>query len=188
MADDSDPPRKYYTFKPREFETVNGPRPGQPPPPAPAATPAAEPASEPTHTREHGMVQPAQDPTARIDVRELAQIAKGNLPLLGVNGPVNRPNDVHTMLRDNTAKAEAAGLHEVNLVKRRRSKRNRDYWVMLIGGNAGIMLSCGRALFGELVHRNFAALIAPTNLPTSSLLVLYTVGITWVMFAVMDDY
>lgn len=60
---------------------------------------------------------------------------------------------------------------------KRRSRRRRDYWLLMLAGNA--------------VFVAFAGLL-PTNIMAVaySLLgaVIYSAGLTWVMFGVLDDY
>lgn len=96
MPDAPDPPRKFYTFKPVDFENVNGVRP----------------ASSLHDT------QPLPDPgiivsdKVRIDVRDLARAATSQ-PLLSSAPAPMRKNEVHTVLRDNLA--NAAGLNDLTL-------------------------------------------------------------------------
>lgn len=62
-------------------------------------------------------------------------------------------------------------------IEKRRSKRKRDYWVWLIGGNLMIL--------GLLV-------VLPGNVAvwafTGAGLVIFNLGFTWIMWQVMDDY
>jgi hypothetical protein len=154
MADDLDPPRKFYGLKPKGFERVNAP-PRETPPPGVAADP--------------GIVPPA---VGAIDVRELARQASRGTPLLGgSNAPANRANEVHAILRGNLDIANATGLNDVAPIPKRRSRRNRDFFVAFIAGNALLIL-------GTLLQPVFGG----------AGLVLYNVGLPWVMFAVMDDY
>src|SRR5436309_729369 len=113
MAADEDPPRKFYGLKPKEFDRVN--EPAAPAPVAPEPTPS-NPASA--------------SPTGRIDVRDLTRSAAKNMPLLSGNIAANRPNEVHAVLRDNVARADAAGLNELAPKAARVSRRRRDYWLL----------------------------------------------------------
>lgn len=161
MADDPDPPRKVYQLKPKEFERVNTILPGAPG--SPAATPA-----------DPGPQAPARE---KIDVRELAKLAEGGAPLLGNNAPVNRANDVHAMLRANLKRANAAGLNDVPERPRGPSRRKRDYWVSLLGGNLAIvvtLLVCGFNIVSGLFA--FGGMV------------FFSAGLTWIMWFVMDDY
>jgi hypothetical protein len=163
MADDSDPPRKFYQLKPKEFARVNEPprSPGDAPPP-PANQSAA------------GSANP---PSGRIDVRDLARQAAGGAPLLGVNAPVNRPNDVHAILQENLQQANAAGLNDLAPKPKRRSKRNRDYWLTFVSVNAFFLFW----IFGPLAN-------GITILYGAAGIILFSIGFTWVMFFVVDDY
>jgi hypothetical protein len=157
MPDESDPPRKVYQLKPTEFERVNAP---------------------PREASADGTVgQSPARATGRIDVRDLIKQGSGTGPALGVNGPVNRDNDVHAMLRHNVARDNAAGLNNLSPLPKKRSRRKRDYWLLLISVN----------LFFA-----FAAL-GPYANPLTLIygvagFILYTISLTWVMWGVMDDY
>jgi hypothetical protein len=154
MPDDSDPPRRFYELKPKEFERVNKP------------------------SRETSPFSSAADPgigpgvPAPIDVRDLARQATGRGPLLdGTNAPANRANDVHTMLRENLDAANAGGLNEVAPKPKRGSRRSRDYFFAVVAGNALLVI-------GTAIQPVFGG----------AGLILYNIGLAWVMFVVMDDY
>ncbi len=121
MPEELDPPRKFYGFKPTTFEVAN-----QGIVPAPTATSgAATPAPDP------GIVRSDEK---QIDVRELNRIAATGLPPLK-SSPVPVPeNEVHTILRDNLAVANAAGLNDVVIDPRHRTPRQRRlraFWLWL---------------------------------------------------------
>ena len=157
MADDSDPPRRFYGLKPTEFERVNAPASSPPPPAAPAGPDAG-----PT---------PAGDPGKRIDVRELVRAGSGCGPALGHNATANRANEIHAILQDNLTRANAAGLNDVVMPVKRASRRKRDYIVSLLVGNA-VLVVC------TIINPVFGG----------AGLVLFNVGLTWIMWFVMDDY
>ena len=159
MPDEPDPPRKFYQLKPTEFERVNPARP-------PVADPSAAPDPGPS----------GATPTERIDVRDLNRQAIGTAPLLGVNAPVNRANEVHAMLQGNLDAADAAGLNEVPFQPKRRSRRKRDYWLLLITGNA---------IFGFFALKGGSVV---TLVYSGAGIIFFTLGLTWVMWFVMDDY
>jgi hypothetical protein len=94
MPEESDPPRKYYGLKPRDFERANANLP--PPAPPDAAAPAADP----------GVVAHS---SGKIDVRELVRAGASPGAQLGSNQIPNRANEVHAMLDENYRRAEAAG-------------------------------------------------------------------------------
>lgn len=161
MTDEPDPPRKLYGFKPPEFETANEP----PRNPAPAAE--SQPAPDPGITRVH---------EGRIDVRELARIAMGGRPVLGNNSVANRPNEVHAILRDNLARANAAGLNEVSL-RQRRSRRLRDYLIVTTIFNAPL---------GAVAWFNRDSPIVLVLV--LSAFVFFNLRFAWHVWAIMDDY
>ncbi len=106
-----------------------------------------------------------------IDLRELVRQGAASGPVLKGNAPANRPNEVHAILRDNLAQANAAGLNDVKPPAPRKSRRKRDYFVSLLVGNAA--LSVGTAIMPVF---GVAGLI------------IFNCGLTWVMWFVMDDY
>lgn len=160
MPDDPDPPRKFYALKPKEFERVND---------APAS------ASPPDLRTDPGI------PTAavrRIDVRELARQAAAPGRLLdGTNAPANRRNDVHGVLRDNFTHAEAAGLNDVVLPSKRRSRRKRDYWLVMSIVN-GFFAFWAFGPYGNAVTLVYGI----------GGMAAFTTAFTWVMFFIVDDY
>ena len=161
MHDEPDPPRKFYGFKPSEFEAAN--EPPRSPSPAADTPPAPDPGIVPVHGD-------------RIDVRELARIATGDGPALGPNTVANRPNEVHAILRDNLARANAAGLNDVSL-RQRRSRRLRDYLiaVTLLNGPLG-----GAVWF---FRREPIMLI-----PIVAAFIFFNIRFAWHVWAIMDDY
>lgn len=187
MPDAPTPPRKFYALKAREFERVNAPV---------ASPPAGANPDAPSGS------QPPAAPPAPLDTRELARIAAGHAPLLSANAPANRPNDVHALLAGNHASAEAAGLNTVAPAPRRRSKRRRDYGLLLLGGNGliftlyatqivlGFQVQCLAAKM-PFEFFNLLAWAARTPafyaLPAIGIL-FYSAALTWVMFHVMEDY
>lgn len=112
-----------------------------------------------------------------IDLRELVRQGAASGPVLKGNAPANRPNEVHALLRENLARADAAGLNDVSTAPKKASRRKRDYWVLMIAGNAlfGTMALLGRGAPVMFVY----------GLAGCALL---TAGLTWVMWGVMDDY
>ena len=106
MADDPDPPRQNYGFKPREIETVN----------APTNEPQALPPVRVQDLINHALAPPK--PGAALKPPPLAQ-----------------DTDVHAMLRANVARDNAAGLNELIPLETRPSKRKRDFWFLTISGN-----------------------------------------------------
>jgi hypothetical protein len=155
MKDEPDPPRKYYTFKESEYVRVN------------------QPLSSPTD----GSIDPNDQP---IDVNDLYRAANA--------GPVKRPvpppeNEVHAMLRDNLAKADAAGLNALRVILRRKSKRRRDFLIMFFGGN-GFLLPLVSLLLSFKLNAGLLIMIVSLCAGT----IIYNIGLFWIMWVVMDDY
>jgi predicted phage tail protein len=91
--------------------------------------------------------------------------------------PTPAPTDVHQMLRDNLARENAAGMNVVKPVPPRRSRRKRDFWLMIVLGNltiAALVLVTGGNLGAVLLG--------------SAGIVGLSASLTWVMWFVMDDY
>lgn len=86
-------------------------------------------------------------------------------------------NEIHQILRANVAKANAQGFNEVEIVEKRTSRRNRDYWLLLIAGDAIIALAM------LAFTRNLVAVLG-----SMAFMLIYTVALTWIMRFVMDDY
>ena len=159
MADDSDPPRVFYQLKPREFERVNA-IPG-------SSTPDAATTSE-------GSAAPASE---KIDVHDLYAQAATPGPVLAIGEKVSAKNEIHVLLQDNLSHANAAGLNHLAPKPKRRSRRTRDYFLVVITLNAFFAF----AAFGPYAN-------AVTFVYGIAGMIFFTVGITWVMFFVMDDY
>lgn len=187
MADAPDPPRKFYALKPSEFERVNAP------------VPAAR--------MVYGLAAPGAataDPNAPIDVRDLIRQGAGQGTVLrrGAPAPTNEANDVHAVLIENLARADAAGLNNVAPPTRPLRRRRRDYLMLMLGGNAfigglygtellfGFQVQCMAAQmpdeFGNLVR---FALHNPASYAMGLVgMVFFTLCITWLMYGVMDNY
>lgn len=155
MAEELDPPRKYYQLKPREFEVVNEPV---------SAMPA------------QGETRAPPSPN-KIEARELCQQAMTPGPVLG---PAQKPvvkNEVHAILHDNLARANAAGLNDVPLKPKRRSRRTRDFLLVVIPLDA---------FFGYVAFGPYSNVMLMAYGVAG--VIVSTIGIGWIMFVVMDDY
>jgi|SRR5688572_15648850 len=152
---DEDPPRQFYQLKPREFETVN--RPSPPLAPAESGTPPS--------------------PTGRIDVRDIFKQASTPGPVLPTTRAAAQKNEVHAILEDNLARANAAGLNALSPKPKRRSRRRRDYLMVMIPLNA---------FFGFVAFGPFSNVMLMAYGVAG--IILSTLGLGWIMFGVMDDY
>jgi hypothetical protein len=85
------------------------------------------------------------------------------------------PHDVYQILKQNKTIADSTA-EPLDLTPR-RSRRTRDYLMVMVLGNAAII---------------GAILVLPKNAVTLAFgfsgAVLYSVGISWVVWVVMDDY
>jgi hypothetical protein len=160
MADDSDPPRVYYQLKPREFERVNAVAPSSPPIDSPPAA-----------------VSPMPDTSARIEVHDLLAQASVPGPVLAPGEKVVAKNEIHGILEENLNRANEAGLNNLPPKPKRRSRRNRDFLLVVIP----LDMFFGFAAFGPYANPvSFVYGVAG--------IIFATVGVGWVMFFVMDDY
>ena len=162
MPDAPDPPRKFYGFKPREFERANAPRAEAPPPTSPAPDPGI-----PTATG------------AKIDVHELIRTGAGPRGPLGANQVVNRENEVHAMLRANLAKDQAAGHYDLGpLDDSKRRRRIRNYWVAIVAFDTTFGLFA--FWLGHEMAIPFACSVAA--------IALFTSYLTWQTFFLRTHY
>ena len=162
MAEESDPPRKFYQLKSKEFETVND---RVPAPLNPDGTAAPDPG-------------PSAADTGRIDVRDHFQRANARGPSRSAVAKPGPPlNDVQVLMRENATHARATGLDNLAPQARRRSRRARDYWLALAVSYGFIALT--------------VVLIGP-NLMTLGFGIgggiIVTFALTWIIWFVLDDY
>lgn len=95
----------------------------------------------------------------------------------GATGPKSGdPNDVFTHLQGNRAVEKRHGLDEIE-IRKIKSRRKRDFWLLLVGGNLAIV--AGVAFSGFNVISVIFGLAG---------LVLFSLGVSWVMWQVMDKY
>ena len=123
-------------------------------------------------------VNQRSDHQQSIDVREHYGSATA-LSGIPVPKPAPKENDVHGLLRDNVARANEAGLNALAEKSRRPSKRKRDYWFLMISGNALLAL-----LFVTATAQGNAFMMAFSAAGIG----LISAGLTWVMWFIMDDY
>ncbi len=116
--------------------------------------------------------------THPITVQSLSLAAAGEQPALGVNGPVNRANDVHDILELNRRFAKESGAFELKPLPPRRSRRKRDFWLMVILVN----LFC--VGFTAAVSR-FSPVVMLYGFGCGC---FFTAALSWIMWVVMDDY
>ena len=95
----------------------------------------------------------------------------------GATGPrPGDPNDVFTHLQGNRAVEKRHGLDEIE-IRKIRSRRKRDFWLLLVGGNFAIV--AGVALSGFNLISVIFGLAG---------LIIFSLGVSWVMWQVMDKY
>jgi len=101
-------------------------------------------------------------------------------PFEMVNAPLSQepsePIQVEKILRDNLKIGNEAKPFVLDLEKK-TSRRKRDYILLMVGGNAVILL-----LFSFLPHDPLVRLFG------WSAVGLFSLAVTWVMWGVMDNY
>lgn len=144
MPDESDPPRKNYGFKEREFQRDEKPATASQPP---------------------------------ISVQDLA---KQSGPVVR-SGPISGaakagdPNDVYTSLEKNRTAEKAAGIDDLEIRKKKTARRTKDYWLMLLAGNAVLIVGS--------VYMGGAAIVFGL-----AGVIIYSLGLTWVVWQIMSKY
>lgn len=151
MPDDSDPPRKVYGFKEREFQRDNAP--------ASANAPA-----------------PTTQDLAKLAGAPIFKVGAGPADRRTGTGNKADPNDVYAVLQHNRTKEQQHGADEIE-IRKIRHRRRRDYFLLLVGGNVVIIGSVALARFNMIsVLFGLAGVI------------VFSLGLTWVMWQVMGRY
>ncbi len=85
-------------------------------------------------------------------------------------------HDVHAIRRELREREQAHGMDQME-IKRVRSRRRRDYWLLLLTADSALVLTAwqGRGNVFVLVSAATGVVVA-------------TIGLTWIMWFVMDDY
>jgi hypothetical protein len=119
---------------------------------------------------------PAAAPPTAKELAVLAGPAVASGPG-GAAGPkAADPNDVYQVLRQNRAAEHAHHLDDVN-IRPTSSRRARDFWLILVGGNL--------AIIGAVWLSGLNPVTAVFGLAG---LVVFSIGLTWIMWQVMDRY
>ena len=130
MQDEPDPPRKFYGFKPTEFERANAAAPDS----APVQPVAPDPGIPPAIDR-------------KIDVRDLIRAGATSPRQPGSDPLPQQTNEVHAILQENRQRDLAAGRYELGpLDDSKRRRRILHYWLGMVLTN--VPLGCAAASFG----------------------------------------
>jgi hypothetical protein len=84
---------------------------------------------------------------------------------------------VHEILRQNLSVQKSAEPEVLPHLHDRRTKRRRDYWIVMLGMNTLA------ALAGVVVHGNPVG-----SVYLLAFFVMFNIGLPWIMFQVMDKY
>lgn len=86
------------------------------------------------------------------------------------------PNDVYVTLLQNRAVERKLGKDEIE-IREIKSRRAREFWLLLVGGNL--------AIIGSIF---FSSINVMTVICGLAGLIIFSLGLTWVMWQVMDRY
>ncbi len=122
---------------------------------------------------------PASTPSPHgpTDVREHFRHAEAIRVAAAKNPAPSRENEVHGILRDNLARADAAGLNDVTPVEKRPNRRLRDYLIVATAFNVPV-ITLG-LIFRQSPVVWVCALAA---------FVLFNLRLAWILFVVGDKY
>ena len=86
-------------------------------------------------------------------------------------------HDVYAIRREIREREQALGLNELAPKPAPKSRRRRDYWLLLLTADSALVLTAwqGRGNVFVLVSAATGVVVA-------------TIGLTWIMWFVMDDY
>ncbi len=115
------------------------------------------------------------NPTAKELAILAGPVAQHGKAALG-SAKKDDPNDVYAVLEANRAVEKKSGLNEVE-IREIKSRRKRDYLILMIGGNLAIL--GGVALGGFNIVSVIFGLAG---------LIMFTLSLTWIMWQVMNKY
>ena len=119
------------------------------------------------------MPEPA-DPAPKTYVTKPREFERVNAPPGTLKKSAD--HDVYAILQHNRAVEQRDGLKEV-VLKKTTSRRKRDYGLLLLSGN--LLL----AVLAWLGRGNAMVLVC-----TASGMIVFSLGLTWILWFVMDDY
>ena len=146
VPDETDPPRKNYGFKEREFK------------------------------RDERPSSLSRPPVTVQDLAKLAGPVTRSVPIPSNTPKAGDPNDVHAVLQRNRV-AEKKSDGDAVEFKKIPSRRKREYWLLLICGNLAILAPS--VILGANAMTVGAGLGG---------VIIYSIGLTWVMWQVMGKY
>lgn len=120
-------------------------------------------------------------PPPALSVEESARLAGSHhdpKPRTHGGERMDDPNDVYAIRRELRAREIADDKDRIE-IKDRKSRRKRDYWLVMIVLNAGF----GGVLAYGILQRNVALMIYGL-----AGMIIASIGVTWVMWFIMSDY
>jgi len=116
----------------------------------------------------------SQPPISAQDLAQQAGPVTRSVPVPSNAPAPGDPNDVFAVLQQNRAVEHDSGGDEVE-IRKIKYRRSRDYWLLLIGGNL-VLAGVGLLLGGMSLIFALGGII------------IYSCGLTWVMWQVMGKY
>jgi hypothetical protein len=116
-----------------------------------------------------------EEPKPRQFVFKAKEFERINAPA-GSQEP-SADHDVYAIRRQLRERERAAGRDDLSPRPARRSRRKRDYWLLMLAGNAGFG---SIALIGRGSPVVFVSGMAGV--------LILSIGLTWVMWFIMEDY
>lgn len=116
-----------------------------------------------------------EEPKPRSFAFKAKEFERVNAPT-GAQEP-SADHDVYALRRQIREREQAAGLDNLVTRPKRRSRRRRDYWLLLLASNVvfGTLALLGRGNPAVFISGLAGAIIL-------------SIGLTWVMWFIMDDY
>ncbi|HET7535376.1 MAG TPA: hypothetical protein VFJ90_02920 [Candidatus Didemnitutus sp.] len=111
-------------------------------------------------------------------VEPLAPPPAAPAPELDARAKAGDPNDVFALRQQLRAREESRGMDVLKEAPPKKSRRKRDYWLLMIGGN-GFFLALPTLVFRG---NGVVALYCGAGI------IMLSLGATWVMWFIMDDY
>lgn len=131
---------------------------------------------ERTFQRDERPSSASRPPVTTQDLAKLAGPVTRSTPVPSNAPKPTDPNDVHAAMQRNRAAEKKSGGDDIE-IRPVSSRRKRDYWFLLIAGNLAIVLPC--VILGANAMTVVAGLAG---------IIVYSLGLTWIMWQVMGRY
>lgn len=121
---------------------------------------------------------PASQSPPQPTAEDLAKLAGNPVPKAQTPGPAKSadPNDVFNVLQQNRTVEQRRGADNLE-IKKARSRRTKEFWLILVGGNAVII--------GFVILGGFNVVSVIYGLAA---VIVFSLSLSWVMWQVMNKY